>query len=152
MRQIGKLVTLTDIESQIETRWKTPSMPRYSLFVSGNTVPVSLVHDIASGVTKNGIDISIVEIYLDLKKGKFRHKFLLSQNTFNKVPTYVLSDNNHNFQRLLKLENNHFTDFIMLVRPDGHIANLCTFNKHSLRQESMDEMKHEITNAWFKTI
>ena len=150
--KLEKLVTLTDIESQIETRWKTPSMPRYSLFVSGNTVPVSLVHDIASGVTKNGINISIVEIYLDLKKGKFRHKFLLSQNTFNKVPTYVLSDNNHNFQRLLKLENNHFTDFIMLVRPDGHIANLCTFNKHSLRQESMDEMKHEITNAWFKTI
>jgi 2-polyprenyl-6-methoxyphenol hydroxylase and related FAD-dependent oxidoreductases len=125
---VARTLTLTDIESQLKQRWNSPSAPRYCLllykpFLSQN------MRDMAEAWAQDLCPFSfdIVELYSNRLQAMEKCRSDLQKNH----PSIVLLDIRHQFLDLLSRGDDDVdvnrSFHALLVRPDGHIANLRAF-------------------------
>lgn len=126
---VARTLTLTDIESQLKQRWNSPSAPRYCLllykpFLSQN------MRDMAEAWAQDLCPFSfdIVELYSNRLQAVEKCRADLQKNH----PNIVLLDIRDQFLDLLSRGDDDVDDVksefhALLVRPDGHIANLRAF-------------------------
>jgi len=138
-----ELVTLTDIESQMQRRWERPELPNHTLIISGNDKSVIDVQCIVSRLSnKNNnkvLHITVVEIYSELNNAEKRCENLSSVTERNGASTFVFFDKNHSFQNLIEDDKIDFNNFILRVRPDGHVASLSAINDDLLRHDMIEK-------------
>mmetsp|Transcript_8640 Transcript_8640/g.16318 ORF Transcript_8640/g.16318 Transcript_8640/m.16318 type:complete len:827 (+) Transcript_8640:369-2849(+) len=124
----AKRLTLTDIESQIMQRWNVPSAPRYCLLLYKPFVSQK-IRDISEAWANELCPFSFdtFELYSNRLQAMER----CSQELANIYKNTVLWDIDNVFLDLLsgKDDDSNIKNSFhaVLVRPDGHIANLTAF-------------------------
>jgi hypothetical protein len=125
---LATTLTLTDIESQLKQRWNVPHAPRYCLLLYKPFVSQE-IRDMAEAWANDLCPFSFDTVELYSNRLKAMEKF--SHNLQKNRPSAVLLDTHDRFLDLISGEDDDVdaksTFHAVLVRPDGHIANLRAF-------------------------
>lgn len=124
----------------------------------------SLVHDVATSMWSiSGMHTTVLEVYGELDVAQERCRRLSSASSSSSsscgdgsgsddgLAAVVLLDVDNGLQNLLEVENenDYITDYIVVVRPDGHVAHLGRYNDNSFREGGIKKLEDEIINGLF---
>ena len=114
-------ISLTDIESQISSRWNNPIAPRYSLIIFDMDENL-LVDDITSNLNDDiDLAITVIEVYSDSSLAATRWKEYSNGQNNHHVVVQMVSP----LDSITAMNDNlNPGPFAVLVRPDGHVEKI----------------------------
>lgn len=137
-----KIISLTDIQAQMQHN--NDRFPRWTILISfdpldGQSLDFSCIH---KGALTNDVPIQIVYIVSDNHASLMRNKLSFGNDT---VASLLLLDCSSQYRSLIQTEicNKRETDggshhqSVVLVRPDGHVADIFFGKDHSVALERL---------------
>jgi 2-polyprenyl-6-methoxyphenol hydroxylase-like FAD-dependent oxidoreductase len=124
----AKFTTMTDIEAQIQERWKCPLSPRHTVILWNPINSGSMRNKMLEWAqSQNDVELKSIELYSKRLEARDRHDEIIKKG----IESNVLLDERSLFAGLVseeRMENKDDTIFYaVLVRPDGHIAAIKSF-------------------------
>lgn len=127
---IERFTTITDIEAQLKKRWVNPVSPRYSVILSNPFDSESMRRKMMIWAENQCDDeIEAIELYSKRSEVMARHDQIAKEG----IESNVLLDESMYFASLLgekrsgmEIESSN-TFYALLLRPDGHIADIKSF-------------------------